>query len=70
MEHTANRAGILLAGDVEVARACLMEDRGGAAKLPLRTKVRELVMFCLSEAYFQLREELGIALQIPGQGRS
>ena len=70
VEHTANRAGILLAGDVEVARACLMEDRGGAAKLPLRSKVRELVMFCLSEAYFQLRQELGIALQIPGQGRS
>lgn len=64
VEHTANRAGILMASDVEVARAALMDDRGGAAKLPLRTKVRELVMFCLSEEYFHLREALGLALEI------
>ncbi|MDF1566326.1 MAG: tetratricopeptide repeat protein [Deltaproteobacteria bacterium] len=65
VEHTANRAGILLAGDIAVARSCLMEDKGGAAKLPFRTKVRDLVMFCLSEEFFQVREALGLAVQIP-----
>ncbi|RMG14254.1 MAG: tetratricopeptide repeat protein, partial [Deltaproteobacteria bacterium] len=68
VEHTANRAAILLAGDVAVAKACLMEDRGGAAKLPLRSKVRELVMFCLSEEYFQLRESLGLSVEVPTRG--
>jgi golgin subfamily B member 1 len=70
VEHTANRAGILMCGDVGIAKACLMEDRGGAAKLPLRSKVRELVMFCLSEEYFALREALGLAVEIQTQART
>ena len=70
VEHTANRTGILLCGDIGVAKACLMEDKGGAAKLPLRSKVRELVMFCLSEEYFTLRESLGLAVDISKASRS
>ncbi|HUB09934.1 MAG TPA: tetratricopeptide repeat protein, partial [Myxococcales bacterium] len=40
VEHTANRAGILLCADVEVAKRCLARDPGVAARLPERSKVR------------------------------
>ncbi len=65
VEHTANRAGILLCADVEVAKRCLARDPGVAARLPERSKVRDLMLFCLSGNFFALRRALGLAIDIP-----
>jgi hypothetical protein len=70
VEHTANRAGILLSVDVAVAKRCLAKDPGVAARLPERSKVRDLMLFCLSQSFFSLRKELGLAIDIPTEGRA
>jgi golgin subfamily B member 1 len=70
VEHTANRAGILLCADVEVAKRCLAKDPGVAARLPERSKVRDLMLFCLSSNFFSLRKALGLSIEIPTEGRA
>ncbi len=47
-EHTANRAGMLLCGDVESRDALLLSwDPGSmATRLPIRSKVQDLMLFC------------------------
>jgi tetratricopeptide (TPR) repeat protein len=59
-ELTANRAGTLLAGSIEVAKNVIEKDPGTAVKLPPRSKIRDLMVFCLSPELMQLREALGI----------
>jgi hypothetical protein len=68
-EHTANRVGMLLCGDVEVAMRCLSQDQGGATRLPIRSKVRDLMLFCVSDAYSKLRAALGVGVEIKAEGR-
>ncbi len=70
VEHTANRAGILLCTEVEVAMRCFSQDQGAAARLPLRSKVRDLMIFCLSEPYFKLRQSLGLSVEVKVEGRA
>jgi golgin subfamily B member 1 len=70
VEHSANRAGVLLCTDVEVAMRCFAQDQGAAARLPLRAKVRDLMIFCLGEPYFKLRQSLGIAVDVKAEGRA
>jgi tetratricopeptide (TPR) repeat protein len=70
VEHTANRAGVLLCTDVEVAMRCFAQDQGAAARLPLRAKVRDLMTFCLGEPYFKLRQSLGLSVDVRSEGRA
>lgn len=70
VEHTANRAGMLLAADVEAAKNCLKQDPGGAARLPLRAKSRDLMLFCMSPEYAKLRAALGINIEIRVPGKT
>jgi hypothetical protein len=69
VEHTANRAGMLLCGDVEVAMRCLSQDQGAVTRLPIRSKVRDLMLFCVSEPYFRLRAALGLGVEVKAEGR-
>ncbi len=68
-ELTANRAGALLCADLEVAKAVLSRD--AAAKVNQRARVRDLVLFCLSKDYLELRSATGLKIEIklPGAGR-
>ncbi len=70
VEHTANRVGVLLCGDVEVGMRCISQDQGAAARLPLRSKVRDLMLFCMSENYSKLRSALGLAVEVKVEGRA
>ena len=56
-EKTACRAGFLLANDLEVAVASLARDGE-----PLGELAKDLLVFCASERYFELRKQLGIAV--------
>jgi tetratricopeptide (TPR) repeat protein len=62
VELTANRAGTLLSGDLQVARRLVLEEKAQVSKLQDEAKVRDLVQFCLSEDWAILREALGLSV--------
>ncbi len=59
---SSSRAGLLLVGDVELARAALVREPQGPSDMPLREQTRELVTFALSDAFAQMRQVLGAAV--------
>ena len=61
-EHTAIRMGLLLCGDIHTAASAIKSDPVPLGKASVKEKVRELVLFSISEEYFKLREELGLAI--------
>lgn len=65
VELTACRAGFLVANDLETA-ARMVSQLGaqGPVDLPPKEKVKELVLFSISEEYFRLREHLGIRIPL------
>ncbi|WP_248353450.1 tetratricopeptide repeat protein [Anaeromyxobacter oryzae] len=64
-ELTSNRAGALLAGDLEVVRRAVLEERPQVSKLRDETRLRDLALFCVSEEYAALRERLGLSCLVP-----
>ncbi|TXD34578.1 tetratricopeptide repeat protein [Lujinxingia vulgaris] len=62
VEHTAIRMGLLICGDLHTAAGCIKSDLVPMGKASVKEKIRELVLFSISEEYFQLREELGLAI--------
>ena len=64
-EITALRAGLLLCDDLDTAVHMTQQIASeSTADLAPRDKVRELVLFSISESYFQLREQLGIQIKV------
>lgn len=64
-ESTAVRAGFLLCNDLETAANLVRQlPPAGTADLPPGDKLKELVLFSISEQYFALREGLGIQIQV------
>ncbi len=62
MEHTAIRAGYLLTGDLELCMALLKQPDPGAIPLAHGAKVRELLLFAVSDENFELRQRLGTGI--------
>jgi tetratricopeptide (TPR) repeat protein len=62
LELTACRAGFLLANDLETAAKMIQSETGGMDDIPPKDKIKELVLFSVSEQYFRLRESLGIII--------
>ncbi len=60
VELTACRAGLLLCGDLEIARKIIGAEPQVPGDLPPQDKLRELVIFSVSSQYFALRKALGI----------
>jgi tetratricopeptide (TPR) repeat protein len=64
-EITALRAGLLLCDDVDTAvRMTQQIASESTADLASRDKVKELVIYSISESYFRLREQLGIQIKV------
>jgi len=63
VELTANRAGMLLAGDLGLAMRMLREERRGIAELTFDDRRADLLGFSASRAYADLRAKLGIGLR-------
>lgn len=59
---SASRAGLLLAGSVDAARAAIALEPQAPGDLSPREKLRELVVFHLGDASASLRKRLGVAL--------
>lgn len=62
-EHTAYRAALLMCGDLEVAARATAEAADGSARIAPQDRVKELVLYSVSEPYFVLREALGLAIK-------
>jgi hypothetical protein len=65
VELTACRAGFLVCNDLETS-ARMIQALGAAGPVDLapKEKVKELVLFSVSEEYFRLRQALGIQLSV------
>jgi hypothetical protein len=63
VELTAARAGFLLSGDLDVAKKMLALEPGLPGDLSPNDKLKDVVLFSISEPYFRLREALGITFQ-------
>jgi tetratricopeptide (TPR) repeat protein len=64
-EVTALRAGLLLCDDVDTAVRMTQQIASDfTADLPPRDKVKEIVLYSISESYFRLRQELGIQIKV------
>jgi hypothetical protein len=61
IDLTADRAGMLLAHNLESA-AEVMRATEDAASVPGKDRMKEIVLFSISEPYLQLRQKLGIAI--------
>jgi hypothetical protein len=58
-EKTACRAGLLLCSDLSTALSLLEREEGKLGELG-----KDLLVFAASERYFQLRRQLGIAVDL------
>ena len=59
-DHTANRAGLLVSDDLETAARWVAAERATLAALPAKDRLRELLVYASSEAYFVTRRHLGL----------
>jgi tetratricopeptide (TPR) repeat protein len=62
IEITAGRAGLLLCADLEIAKKIIAAEPQLPGDLPAADKMKELLVFSVSEQYFSLRKTLGIAV--------
>jgi tetratricopeptide (TPR) repeat protein len=62
IDLTADRAGFLLAHDLGVATE-VMRATEDAASVPAKERVKEIVLFSISEPYFELRDKLQITVE-------
>ncbi len=64
-ELTAIRAGLLLCDDVDAAVSLVQQIAAeSTADTPVKDKIKEIVLFSVSENYFRLREALGIQIKV------
>ncbi len=64
VEHTANRVGFCLSGDLTIASKVCEHEVREDFKILHRTKVKELVLFSVSEEYFTFREKQGLSVKL------
>ncbi|MCA9607671.1 MAG: tetratricopeptide repeat protein, partial [Myxococcales bacterium] len=64
VELTSCRTGFLVCNDLETAARMVTQLPAAAVDMPPKDKVKELVLFSVSEEYFRLREHLGIRIPL------
>jgi hypothetical protein len=61
IDLTADRAGFLLAHDLSCAAEVMRATEDGAS-VPVKERMKEIVLFSVSEEYFALRDKLQIRI--------
>lgn len=64
IEQTGDRAGFLLCNDLASAEKVLQQEPVAISKLTRADKVKDLILFSVSEEYFELRRGLAMAVQV------
>ncbi|MEQ9318615.1 MAG: tetratricopeptide repeat protein, partial [Polyangiaceae bacterium] len=62
VETTSARAGLLLAGDLEVAKKAIAAAPQIPGDISPQERIKDLMLFTISDEYFQLRARLGIQI--------
>jgi tetratricopeptide (TPR) repeat protein len=60
VELTSCRAGLIVSGDLEVAKKILSAEQQLPGDLPAADKMKELLLYFVSDEYFDVRRALGI----------
>jgi tetratricopeptide (TPR) repeat protein len=60
VDLTADRAGFVIANDLELAQEMVKAADEASAAVAQKDRLKELLLFSVSEAYFALRQRLGI----------
>lgn len=63
VELTACRAGLVLCGDLEIAKKIIAQEAQLPGDLSPADKLKELLLFAVSEEYSAIRKTLGVAVQ-------
>ncbi|MGQ0507405.1 MAG: tetratricopeptide repeat protein [Myxococcaceae bacterium] len=63
-ELTAVRAGLFVAGEVEPVKKMVMGESGATFRVPSRSKIRDLMVFALSEDLHALRAAVGTQVEV------
>ncbi|MBC7171475.1 MAG: tetratricopeptide repeat protein [Polyangiaceae bacterium] len=65
VEISAIRAGLLVSNDLEASVKMIQAlQPAGSTDLPPKEKMKELILYSISEQYFRAREALGIQIQV------
>lgn len=65
VEYTACQAGFVVTHDLAVAGKMVPQlPSGGSVDAPPKDKLRELLLFSVSERYFRIRQALGVEIQV------
>src|SRR5690606_37485847 len=62
IDHTANRVGLILCGDVEVATTAIKNEPAPSSKLTVPEKEAELMKYAISAEFFEVRRRLGLSI--------
>jgi tetratricopeptide (TPR) repeat protein/tRNA A-37 threonylcarbamoyl transferase component Bud32 len=62
IDLTADRAGMIVAHDLETAVEIIRASDESSSAVPIQERQKELVLYGVSEPYFQLRKKLGIGI--------
>jgi hypothetical protein len=62
VEHSCNRVGFAWSGSLDAAVRVLKAARVLSPSGSHRSLVRELIFFSISESFFELRRQLGVAV--------
>jgi tetratricopeptide (TPR) repeat protein len=68
VETTSARAGLLLAGDLDVAKKVIAAQPQIPGDLSPQERIKELMLFMISDGHFRLRKSLGIEIKPDGGG--
>jgi hypothetical protein len=60
---TSTRAGLLLCGDVHLARKAMMHETQSPCDLPPRERLGAMLLWATSDQHAELRQALGIAIK-------
>src|SRR5699024_126761 len=63
VDHTSSRVGLLLCGDLITACRIIKDESHPIAKASAQDKTRELIIFSVSEEYFEMRGDLGLDIR-------
>nr|PZN23512.1 MAG: hypothetical protein DIU78_13790 [Pseudomonadota bacterium] len=63
VDLTADRAGLIVAHDLDNALALVRAADESSSSVPVERRVQELILYSVSPAYLAIRERLGISLE-------
>ena len=63
LDHTANRLGLLICNDLIAAAQSIRNESMIISRASVSDRIQELILFSISDEYFQLRQSLGLSIR-------